>query len=357
MIHHTSVARRASRPLRRLATLLLVLATAMLLQGQPVTVSTANVRGVDVTFSLSSTQLHVGDPLILTITLANNTLSPVTDISASFQFPEGNGVQIQVQPPGDLPFHYMGGLEPGIYPATPFHLFTGHPISMDMLLLYDQKQPSGFLFSRPGSYELSGSFQFYMQKMPELQKVEMAPVVITVTEPTGPQKDSIALADSPGLVRALQIGVAPTTGSRQSLGRLSESFPQQPLGALASRALGLYDVYGETTASATQARGAEILTGYLKAGVAVYDADYIALSIARGYHLAGNEDLAREWIYYLLRNYPDSIRVRPEDPLITYYFYNPAKFASEVPWYMLKEPWKIPMAPPPTDLRPKEVKQ
>ena len=161
----------------------------------------------------------------------------------------------------------------------------------------------------------------------------------------------------PGLVRALQIGVAPTTGSRQSLSRLSESFPRQPLGALARRALGLYDVYGETTASATQVRGAELLTDYLKAGVAVYDADYIALSIARGYHLAGNEDLAREWIYYLLRNYPDSIRVRPEDPLITYYFYNPAKFASEVPWYMLKEPWKIPMAPPPTDLRLKEVKQ
>src|SRR5690606_876689 len=103
---------------------------------------TETVQDIKFTFALDKTQVAVGEPVTLNITMENVSQAPVLDVATNFQLAEGNKLELMVQPANDLPYRYTGPLERGTYADTPFVLLKGVPLSFDTLLLYDSTQPS-----------------------------------------------------------------------------------------------------------------------------------------------------------------------------------------------------------------------
>lgn len=315
---------------------------------------TANVTGVDITMALDKTKIMVGEPLIFTITMENVSAAPTVELSANFQLSEGNGLEINVQPPGELKTRYTGGLQSGVYSATPVSLAKGAPKSVQTLLLFDRNQPSGLLFSKPGTYELTAKLDFSLRNDAQRPSVSLPTTQIEVTEPTGAQAKVLAALDRPEYILGIHLGATPTTGMLSLLSDVGQRFPATGLGALALRAEGLN--YTRSSAESDREKGAGVLQDYLAHGVELFDADAVVWQIAASYHRNKSYDVAREWVFYLARNYPWSTRLRMEDTLVGYYYLDPAIFAGGAPWYLFKAPWILPGTEPPTDLKPRESK-
>ena len=342
-----------SKGLRAAALAIVVIVTGLTSGLAAEVSSTAQVSGVDVTVSFDKQKLHVGDTLELSIKLENVSLSdPIVDFAGSFQFPAGNGVNLQVQPPGELPYRYDGALELGNYPSTPLRLTWGKPVVIDLLLYYDRNQPSGFLFAQPGIYQLSGELEFYLRKRPEVSKVSLPTVNIEVTPATGEEAEAQKmLSGGPGLVRGLHLAVLPSKNIEKDFENIIAKHPQSTPAALALLAIG--NNYGSRPDPKDREKGADLLMKYLSGGNYPVAPDSVALSLAKIYHLNKQESLAREWMFYILRNFPNSVRLDKSDPIVEYYAIEPARFASEAPWYLLSEPWKVPGVTAPTDLKVK----
>jgi uncharacterized repeat protein (TIGR01451 family) len=310
------------------------------------------VEGIKLTFALDKTQIAVGEPVTLTITMENVSPAPALDVATNFHLPEGNKLELMVQPADDLPYRYTGPLERGTYADTPFVLAKGVPLSVDTLLLYDSTQPSGYLFSKPGIYNLAAKFDFRVRKGSDVRSISVPPVRVEVAAGTGVAGEVYEMVDEPALAKSLHVGAA-TTDSLKILQSTADRFPGTGLGALALRAVGRF--YSHSASEADRAKGAQILEDYLARGVVPADAGMTVWDIAAAWHLNKQYDTARQWIVYLVRNYPGSARIREEDPLVFFYYIAPAQFASQVPWYLLEKPWIVPGAEPPASLSPRKV--
>lgn len=339
-------------PTIRFAAVLLCLALAQAVFAQATV--TSHVQGVNVTLAYAKTRIAVGEPVVLKLTLENVSAEPIVDFNSSLQFPPGNGVEVEIQPPEELPYHFSGGLEPGNYPDVVIPLKPFKPVSIEMLVLYDGTQASGFAFGVPGTYQVSTTLRFGLRHGPEMYQAAMPPTAFGVAEPAGDEAEALKLFADPGLVRALQVSAAPSTGILTALTDISARYPATQLGALSLKAAGnQLALLGNPTAD-ERVRGAEMLTRYLANGVVVMEPDRVAINIAGAYHLAGQPTLALEWVKWILRTHPDSPYVNPYDAVIGYYYYDAARHAREVPWYLMKEPWKVPGAKPPENLNPRK---
>lgn len=341
------------QPIRLLIALALCLAVAG--AGADPVSHKVSVEGVDITLTLSNNSITVGEPVILSFVMENVSPDPLVDLSSSFQFPTGNGINLQVQPPGELPYRYGGAVEPGNYAAAPLSLITGRPVIVNMLLLYDRTQPNGYLFSKKGSYVLMPEFEFFLRKAPQSNKAAFPPITVVVADPAPQEAEAQKLLDGPGLVRALHLAVTPTTGILNTLMDVQKRYPETQTGKLSLRAAGMH--LATSPDLAERPRGAAMLTQYLKQGALARDADSIALTLAQVWHVAGQEAVAREWIFFIVRNYPLSPRLIPEDPVVNYYYFAPREHTEEAPWFLMPESWKVPGATPPTDLTPRDKKE
>jgi len=337
----------------KIVTALLIAAIAVFgnREAQAQATATETVDGLEATLSLDKTTLEVGQALTLDVALTNVSEEPVLDLTASFQFPEGNDVSVTVQPPQELTYRYTGALDDGAYPVISLRLEKGKPQVVHMMLLYDRTQMSGLLFPAPGSYQLTIDFTFSLRNRPEQNMVSLPATQITVTPASGQNAAILEQLQEPELIRALHLGAAPTTAALEDFTRLGTDFRQTELGALAFRTVALHKLNMEP---ASRLQGIDKMKQYLQGTMAGHEADRMVWYLARSCHLEGQYALAREWMYYLQRRYPASIYLRDEDPLVHYYLAGPQDFASQVPWFLLKEPWIIPGSTPPTDLNPRQ---
>jgi hypothetical protein len=283
--------------------------------------------------------------------MINTSNLPAMEVRANFQLPPGNGVEINVQPPGELDYRYLGALEVGTYFSVPMNILATRPETVSVLLLFDRSQPSGLLFSRPGKYTISGTFRLNLQKDPNFSEAVLPPTEITVTEPTGDDAKALELLNDPPVIQALHLGLAPTTATLNKISEAAKLYPKTEMGALALKAEGIQYIRSEKPEDRT--RGAMLLLQYLKNGIIYSDGDQVAWEIAAGYHKNKQYDLAREWVFWLMRHYPQSARIQATDTLMYFYYYQPAAFALTTPWYMLKQSWIVPGVEPPTDLKPR----
>lgn len=141
---------------------LLVMAAVTSAQSSHVT----HLPGVDVELALDRTEVIVGEPVVLKITLTNTSTVPVQDLRVNFQFAPGNGIELNIQPPDELPYRYLGTQEVGSYFSMPLRLGGDIPRTVDVTLLFDRVNDNGLLFSRPGTYVLEGNFQFNLVSNP-----------------------------------------------------------------------------------------------------------------------------------------------------------------------------------------------
>lgn len=329
--------------------LALVFCWGMAGTGRAQAAATTSFDVVQVELSLDRHKVVVGEPVSLRIRLTNTSAAPLLTVMSSFHLPVGNGIELNVQPPGELPYRYDGALELGSYVSVPVPLRANTPEVVDVLLYFDRTQPNGLIFPRPGTYTVDGKFRFSLEKNPNLLEAVLPPTQVTVEEPQGDDKKVLELLDKPVYIFALHTGGVTT----QTLDRVHEAatqFPHTAMGALALKSEGQY--YARQPEPENRIKGAVLLTKVLRDGVMKTDTDTVAWEVAAAYHRAGSYDLAREWVYWILRTFPSSPLIQSADPLMNFYYFQPAEFTENEPWYLVKEPWKVPGAKPPADLRP-----
>jgi hypothetical protein len=312
---------------------------------------TTRLTGLDIVMSLDRTELVVGEPMALTISLVNTSPAPSVEVRANFQLPPGNGVEVNVQPPGELEYRYMGALEMGTYISVPLVLAKGKPRSVSVPLLYDRSQPSGLLFSKPGVYVIDARFRLSLQQNTAQMEAVLPPTRITVSEPTGDDAKVLEVLNRPEFIHAVHLSAAPTTDSLNAISQAARQYVKTELGALALKAEGMH--YLRSERAEDRSRGADLLMKYLQNGVVYGDGDQVAWEVAAGHHKNKHYDLAREWVFWLMRNYPNSPRINENDALLYFYYIQPVRFTIADPWYLLKESWVVPGEEPPADLKPR----
>lgn len=313
------------------------------------TPAVTNFDVLKVELSLDRTDIVVGEPISLQIRLTNTSGAPRITVMSSFHLPVGNGVELNVQPPGELPYRYDGALELGSYVSVPVPLRAGNTEVVDVLLYFDRTQPNGLIFPKAGTYTVDGKFRFTLEKNPNPLEAVLPPTQVTVSEPEGDAKKALELLDNPVYIFALHTGGV-TTQTLDRVHEVATELPHTALGAMALKAEGLY--YTRQPEPQNREKGAALLTQFLRDGVIKTGRDTVAWEVAAAYHRAGAYDLAREWVYWILRTFPSSPLIQATDPLMHFYYVQPAEFAMNEPWYLVKEPWKVPGAKPPADLRP-----
>ncbi len=307
--------------------------------------------GIDVELALDRTEVVVGEPVVLKITLTNTSDMPVQELRVNFQFAPGNGIELNIQPPGELPYRYLGTQEVGSYFSMPLRLGGNNPRTVDAMLLFDRIHDNGLLFSRPGTYMVEGNFQFNLASNPVPYVAQLPPTEVIVAEAAGDDAAVLELLDKPSILAA-HVGAIVTTNTLERVTQAASEYPLTHLGALALRAEGLH--YARSEDPEKRERGVGLLMKYLENGVIHTGADNVAWEIAAAYHQAKKYDLAREWVFWLVRNHPGTTTVQAADPLTSYYYLEPAAFTRNDPWYMVKEPWLVPNSKPPVSLRPRQ---
>lgn len=307
--------------------------------------------GIDVELALDRTEVVVGEPVVLKITLTNTSEMPLQDLRVNFQFAPGNGIELNIQPPGELPYRYLGTQEVGSYFSMPLRLGGNIPRTVDATLLFDRANDNGLLFSRPGTYVVEGSFQFNLASNPAPYVAELPPTEVTVTEAAGDNAAVLELLDKPSIL-AVHVGAIITTSTLERVSRAASEYPLTHLGALAVKAEGLHNARADEPEK--RERGVGLLMQYLKNGVVHSGGDNVAWEIAAAHHQSQNYDLAREWVFWLVRNYPSTTMVQAADPLTSFYYLEPVAFTRNDPWYLVKEPWMVPNSKPPVSLKPRQ---
>lgn len=338
---------------RAVVTVVAVVITACLLPSSALGQAshTSHFDGLDVTLSLSSTTLSVGDPLTLTVRLENTSDAARVKVTANYQLPPGNNLTVQVQPAGELEYRYQGPLASGTYSSIPMEVEKGKPESVDVMLYYDPSQPSGLLFPAPGKYSLAAGFKFLLRGNPAPLDAFLPATEIQVTAPGAKTEEILKKLDNPEYFRALHVGVAGTTDTLNALSAVAEKDSLTEIGALALKAVGTS--FAHSASAEDRQKGAELLKRFLAEGIVKRGNDTVIWTIAAAYHRNEQYDLAREWIFYLVRTMPASPRIQAEDPLVYYYYLAPRAFAASVPWYLLQKPWEVPGKKPPADLKPR----
>jgi hypothetical protein len=306
-------------------------------------------HGIEITLSLSSTEIHVGEPVALRITMQNQTLAQKVELSSRFFLPEGNDIEVMVQPEGELPSRYSGAVDITTYAALPVELSASQPLRREVTLLYDRTAESGYLFGKPGKYTITASFSCKIKGQEEELKATLRPATITVSPLDGDGAAAFAMIDNPEAAKALHLGKIDNDDLLKTFKSLVEKYPATVHGRLAMKAIGIHETYAPKP---DRADAAKMLLRYLKEEPNPYEPDYVVYALIVDNHFQEKWDVARQWTYYLHDKYPGSILFRMQDPLARYYYFAPQEYANTFPWYMLTNTESVPGAPPPTDLKP-----
>ena len=337
---------------RRFLASVAIAASAILLLPSPAHAAAETVtdsHGIELTLSLSSTEIHVGEPLALNISLDNQTAAPTVEVSSRFFLPEGNDIEVTVQQEGELPARYSGAVDITTYASLPVELPSDHPVRRSVTLLYDRTKKSGYLFDKPGRYIIKAEFTCKIKGQEEDVKAQLRPATITVSPLEGNAAAAFAMIDNPEAAKALHVGKIDNDDLLKTFKSVVEKYPSTVHGRLAMKAIGIDETY---SSKPDRADAAKMLLRYLKEEPNPFEPDYVVYALAVDNHFQKKFDVARQWIYYLHDTYPGSVLFRVQDPLARFYFFAPQEYANAFPWYMLEKPWIVPGAEPPTNLKP-----
>jgi hypothetical protein len=313
----------------------------------------AMFESVEMKLTLGPTELLVGQPLYFQILLThkNPEASNIPVFSSRLQLPEGNDVDVFVQAPGESEVRLEGAMEAGIYSGNAIEVPPGRAVNYQMPLIYDKNQQNGYIFSKPGEYNVRVQLRFSLSSDPTPRKFAIPNTRITVREPEGRAADAWKLLNNAEAAKALQLNRIGDDAVRKAITQVGDQYIDTPYGKAAARAVAVSAAYSNPQ-KADLNQTLDVLRKYEKTYRQDADTDLIVYTIAASYHLLQQYDAAREWLFYLMEKYPSSALVRKQDPLINYYYIAPAEAAVSFPWYLLEKPWIVPGAKPPTDLRP-----
>jgi hypothetical protein len=311
---------------------------------------TMEVAPVRIKLSLGPTEIRVGEAPVLTMELFNTGKgmgSSLPIFSAKLQLPEGNDIEVYVQPQGEAETRLQGGMEAGVYSGTAIEVPPGRTIDHEVKLLYDTSMPNGFLFSKPGEYGIRATLRFTMSNSPEPRRLTVAGK-ITVRPAEGEAAEAFKRINDAESAKALQLGSIPNEQLAKKFGEVAEQYPRTTYGKACARALTIHTAYKK---GADIREALPVLKKYESTYRTDSDTDLIVYTIIASYHVLGQIDLARDWMYYMNDQFPNSSLLRKQDPLYKFYYSDPSEQVYTFPWFLYEKPWIVPGATPPTSLK------
>ena len=308
-----------------------------------------DVAGIDVRMAIERTEITVGEPIYIDLHLTNRSTMTATPVfSASLQMPEGNDLSVYVTAPGEVEARLEGAVEQGVYSAMAIDVPPGRTIDHRLTVIYDRTQKTGYVFDQPGEYNLRIDLGFSVSFSPEHRTLSMAGKIL-VRPGDADAAEAWKMVADPESAKALQLGRVTTDELKSKFSAVGEKYPRTVHGKLCLRAVALEAAYGVKR----DPKGAlEPLRKYESTYRGEPDTDLIAYTIAGAYHVQGNTDLARHWLYYMMDEYPNSTLLRKQDPLYRFYYQDPAEAVIKFPWFLTETPWVVPGAKLPTNLMP-----
>lgn len=329
---------RASRLLQFLA-LLNILAVSS--TGVAVGEATRTDLGVEVKLWLNDLAILAGEPVYLNVTISLKGDPEKKGIFTSkLALSEGNDVEVYVQPQGELEARYEGAAGAGISNDVTLEVTHGKPRTYSFRLQHDPDNSSnGYLFPKAGEYQVRGRLTYTLfHNSQNRLNLEIPPTTVTVSEPAGADASAFALVNNAGCAKALHTDRVESTEVMQKLRKVAADFPDTVYGRNSQITIGMELAHGNKTDN----EGAlKILVPLMSKIQSHPAADRVAYTNAVANHMLGRYEKAREWIYYLVRAYPDSVLVRPQLILLSYYYFTPAVAASTGPWYLAEVPWTV----------------
>lgn len=312
--------------------------------------ATNTINGVEVTVGFDKTELIVGEPLYLSIKVANHT-APV--IVGTFQstlfFTQGNSVQVMIQPPGELPYRYNGTEQPDIpYPSKEDNIVNGEAMIHNMLILYDATQPNGYAFSKPGEYFISAKVTYSVLRDPAKNVTEVPATRIVVRAAEDKAAEAFKLISTPEAAKALHMSSTTNKSVLEAARKIAKDYPDTPYAPLCL----FLDGAAKMRQDPPDHKGALAIFRDFgrrypknqKLGDALFD---IALCHYEMKHM----DLARAWYFHLMDAVPTYELLRLETPLAYALYYEPLTAAAERRWWLYEQPWQT---PPPSAASAKE---
>jgi hypothetical protein len=279
----------------------------------------------------------LGQPLLLTIKLHGETAdSRLPAFSSKLQFPEGNDIDLYVQGPGEAEYRVSGVGEQGVYSANATEVAPGADIIQEIKVLADRSQPAGYIFAKPGEYTVRAQVGFTVSVAPDPKRIALPTTKITVKAPEGPAAEAWKLINDPAAARALQSNIITDDSVKTKFKTVADKYENTYYGKACMRAYAL---------ALTYARGAELrpalelLKRYEKRYRGEADTDLIVYTIVGSYSVLREYEIAREWFFEMLDQYPKSSLLKPQDRLFKFYYAEPAEASIKEPWYLLEAPW------------------
>lgn len=305
-------------------------------------------EGIDVTLIVGPTEITVGEPIALKIRITNVGLPANAPVfSSKLQLAEGNDIDVYLQPPGEAEVRLEGAVEPGIYSGTAIEVPPGRTVEHQIRLVYDNTHPNGYLFNAPGDYTIRVALRFSVSNAPDPRRLFVTGQ-IKVRAPEAEAADAFKQINDPKSAKALQLGIIPDDDLLHKFTEIGDKYPKTVYGKSCARAAALHLAYKKGVKVRTIL---PILLKYESTYRQESDTDQIAYTIAASYHVLGEHQTARDWIYYMIDQFPNSSYLRKQDPMYKYYFLDPAEQVFSFPWYLYDKPWISPGAKPPTSLK------
>lgn len=297
-------------------------------------------QGVRVELMLDKTELVVGEPVNLIVTVTNDSSrSPVSNFSAKFFFTEANGVKVMVSPPGELPVRYEGADQRIMYPSVEVNLQKGESWREIMPLIYDSRAENGYLFNRPGRYIVSAELTGTILRETTPAVVTLPPTAVTVKAAEGNAAAAFKLLATPEMAKSLQSGMAESEQLATTARKVASDFPDTPYAPFALYLAATWHMRPqapnyEQAASDFRAM-VERYPNHVMVSPSVFNLVLCSMALKQ-------VDVARDWFWYLRDADPAYALMRRENPTAAYFYYNHLEAAQARRWWMVEKPWESP---------------
>jgi hypothetical protein len=268
----------------------------------------------------------IGEPVYLRALLANAAQQGTFEIRSDWH--PANSFEIQVARRGELPIRFTAGVSDVLALDIAHKVRPREIHSLRWTLCYEPRNPSGFLFEKPGVYTIDCKAQVRVND--NMRLLNLPPIEIRIVEPAPEESEVAELVLRPECAADLQAGEA-SDGAAHIWQTVVDRFPRSrwmPFARLllAERELSRRLVAPEALLERYKALATEYPQWPLR--------DTAYYGCAQCADRSGQPVEALRWLYELQRKDPTSSYIFEGNRLFAKYVYTKGWEGRYTPWYL-----------------------
>jgi tetratricopeptide (TPR) repeat protein len=283
----------------------------------------------------NKTKYLVGEPIYLWLVI-KNTSGKFQQFSSELSYV--SDFELNVIKPEELPKRYIATMKPGLYPQVVYEMWPGDQKKVDYTILYDDGAQNGLLFDKPQRAKLSCKLAYNIADVYP-HRFYFPNIDIEIVAPSGEDAEALKLLLQKNIIFDLHRGFA-TEQTKPVLQELLQKYPKSTYAALA-----LYTLAGGEILPQNPTQNYEKAIELYKKVISDYPnfppMDYVYYRIAGCYDKIAKEkdksalsDDTNRWLIKIWNEFPQSSRIRKNDPLFKEYIFDKQVKANPLTWSM-----------------------